>query len=242
MRHRRSALVACLVLGATAAACGGSDAGALSGKTPAQIITAGLAAAQTQSSVHYVLKASGESQAQTITGDAGRNEGTQSVVTGADQVDVEVIGNAAYLRGNAGGLQNTIGLPAAQATKYAGQWISVQPSDTLYRPITQAVTINGIFTQLKPSGRLVASSPGKVAGREVIGVRGGLPGNTQRGVTGNAVLYVSTASNTLPIGFTGQAQNGTKHVTDVGAFTHWGEPLHLTAPTGAVPFSSIPTH
>ena len=231
----------CLVAGIAVAACGGSDAGALAGKTAKQILSTGVAAAEAQKSVHYVLRASGQAQSQTITGDAGQSEGVQTVQTGADEVEVEVVGGLAYLKGNAGGLQHTIGIPAAAATKYAGQWIAVASSDTLYGPITQAVTLHGIFTQLTPTGTLVASTPGKISGREVIGVRGGLPGKTQSGVTGDAVLYVSTASSTLPIGFTGQATSSGKKVTDVGAFTHWGEPLNLVAPTGAVPYSSIPT-
>lgn len=231
-----------LGLAIAGAACGGgSDAGALDGKSPAQILSAGIKTAEAQSSVHYVLQASGQSQAQTITGDAGRNQGIQTVKTGADEVEVEVVGNLAYLQGNAGGLQHTIGMTAAAAGQYAGRWISVSPSDTLYRPITQAVTLRGVFTQLTPSGSLVKSTPGIVSGHEVIGVRGGLPGTSQGGVNGDAVLYVSTASATLPVGFTGQATSGSKKVTDVGAFSRWGEPLHLTAPSGAVAYSSIPT-
>lgn len=242
MHSRPSVLVALLGLTVAAAACGGSGspAGALEGKTPAQILTAGIKAAEAQTSVHYVLQASGQSQSQTITGDAGRNEGIQTVQTGSDQVEVEVVGDKAYLQGNAGGLEHTIGLPSAAASQYAGRWISVSPSDTLYGPITQAVTLHGIFTQLTPSGSLVESTPGLVSGHEVIGVRGGLPGTTQGGVTGDAVLYVSTASATLPVGFTGQATSANKKVTDVGTFAHWGEALHLTAPSGAVPYSSIP--
>ncbi len=132
-------------------------------------------------------------------------------------------------------------MPAASARKYAGQWLSVARSDALYHSISDAVTLRGIFTQLAPTGSLVESTPGTVAGHEVIGVRGGLPGTAQRGVTGNAVLYVSTASPTLPVGFTGQATTGTKSVTDVGAFSHWGEPLRLQPPSSAMPYSSIPT-
>jgi len=143
--------------------------------------------------------------------------------------------------GNAGGLQNTIGMPAASATKYAGKWISVATSDALYQPISQAVTMNGVLGQLKPQGTLSALAPGKIAGHSVIGVKGGLPGKSQAGVTGSTVLYVATANPTVPVGFDGEAKNGTQTVTDVGAFSHWGEKIALTAPTLAVPFSSIPT-
>jgi hypothetical protein len=29
--------------------------------------------------------------------------------------------------------------------------------------------------------------------------------------------------------------------SDIGTFTDWGKPLHLVAPTNAVPFASLPT-
>lgn len=242
MRSSAAAAIVTLALGAGAAACGnGSPAGALDGKSASQILATGIAAAEAQRGVHYVLEAKGQAQTQTISGDAGRSDGVQTVQTGVDEVEVEVIAGKAYVKGNAGGLQHTLGLPAASATKYAGQWLSVAPSDSLYQPITKAVTLHGIFNQLEPTGKLESSTPGMVAGHEVIGVRGGLPGNSQGGVTGDATLYVSTASSTLPVGFTGQATTSGKQVTEVGAFTHWGEQLHLQAPTATVPFSSVPT-
>ena len=245
-RGRGSGAVVAVVAGAVLsgvalAACSGPAAGALAGKDASQVLSAGVSAAQHQSSVHYVLEASGQSQRQTITGDAGTDSGDQEIVTGADQVQVELIHGAAFVKGNAGGLQHTIGLPAASATRFAGQWISVQPSDTLFRPITQAVTILGILRQLEPKAPLQESTPGAVGGHEVVGVRGSLPGATQPGVTGTAVLYVSTATPTLPLGFSGQAKNGQRTVTEAGAFSRWGAALHLSAPSGAVPFSSVPT-
>ncbi|MHB8330191.1 MAG: hypothetical protein ACYDD6_11320, partial [Acidimicrobiales bacterium] len=100
---------------------------------------------------------------------------------------------------------------------------------------------NGVLTELKPSGTLTESSPVTIAGHQVIGVRGGLPGTSQGGITGSTVLYVATSKPTIPIGFNGQAKKGTQTVNDVGAFTKWGEKLRLVAPSGAVAFSSIPT-
>jgi len=224
-------------------ACGSGAAGELAGKSPSQILSAGVSAGEAQVGVHYVIKATGQSQTQTITGDAGRNDGHQTIVTGTSALEVELLPDGrAFVRGNAGGLQQTVGLPAAVATAYANRWISVASSDPLYAPMTQLITLRGILSQLSPSGTLDASTPGKIAGHEVIGVRGGLPGTSAKGVSGTAVLYVSTSNPTVPVGFTGQASNSSTAVNDVGAFTHWGESLHLPAPAGAVPFASLPTH
>jgi hypothetical protein len=228
------------VTGGLATGCGGPGLGALAGKTPDQILTAAIDAAEAQSGVHYQLHATTGSQNQVITGDAGQTEGQQQVATGANTVDVVLIGQTAYLKGNAGGLQNTIGLPGSVASAYANRWISVAPSDSLFQPITQAVTLRGIFEQLKPSGILQAGSPSTVGGQDAVGVSGGLPGRVAPGVTGSAVLYVTVGHPNLPVAFSGAAHQARQHVTDIGAFSRWGEHLALTAPPGAVAFSSLP--
>jgi hypothetical protein len=222
------------------AGCGGPDLGALGGKSADQILSSTIAAAETQAGVHYQLRATTGPQNQVITGDAGSTEGEQEVATGADLVDVQLIGGTAFVRGNAGGLQHTIGLAASVAAAYAGKWISVSPSDTLFQPITQAVTLKGIFGQLRPSGMLSTGSPTTIDGQRAVGVRGGLPGQVARGVSGTAVLYVSVQGPNLPVGFSGEARSASQHVTDIGAFDRWGEHLALTPPSGAVPFSGLP--
>jgi hypothetical protein len=222
-------------------ACGGSAGGALAGKSPSQILSTTLAAADAQRGVHYQLRAATASENQTIVGDAGPSQGVQQVVTGSNEVEVQLIAGTAYLMGNAGGLQNTIGLSASVSSAYAGRWISVAPADSLFEPITQAVTTKGIFSQLKPTGTLTESAPGKIEGQQVIAVTGGLPGSVANGVTGHAILYVSTSRPDLPVAFQGTAANSKDKVSDVGVFSRWGERLALAVPSGAVPFSSLPS-
>jgi hypothetical protein len=241
MRPRPPVLVACiLALAGAAAGCGGPGLGSLAGKTPDEILNAALAAAEAQSGVHYQLHATSGTQNQVITGDAGQTQGEQQVSTGSNVVDVELIGAMAYVKGNAGGLRFTLGLPAAVASSYANRWISVVSSDTLFQPITQAVTLKGIFGQLKPNGTLHTGSPGTVGGQDAVGVRGGLPGQVASGVSGSAVLYVAVNSPNLPVAFSGAAHTAHQTVTDIGAFSRWGEHLALAPPPGAVAFSSLP--
>ncbi|MHB8680993.1 MAG: hypothetical protein ACYDA2_02720 [Acidimicrobiales bacterium] len=240
--HRRVAVLGAVGLCALAASCGGGpDYGALAGRTPKQILSGALSAAQRQRAVHYVLETttSANSQSQKVSGDAGQSGGDQVVQTGSATVEVVLIGQMAYVQGNQAGLQQTLGFSQAASTKYANQWISVSPSDGLYQPITQSVTIKGIFSQLQPSGILAESTPGTISGQRVVGVKGGLPGTVQSGVTGQATLYVTTSSSTLPIGFVGQAKNSSTSITDIGAFNHWGEQLDLHAPTSSVPYSVV---
>lgn len=240
-RSRRMAAAAAVLLagGGSLASCGGSAPAALAGKSAAQILSTALAAARAQRGVHYQLQATTSSEHETIVGDAGATEGIQEVTQGSDQVEVELVGGAAYLQGTAGGLEHTFGLAASVASAYAGRWIAVSPADSLYAPISAAVTVHGIFSQLSPTGALHASSPGKVQGHQVVAVVGGLPGTVAQGVSGQAILYVSTAAPNLPVAFEGTASNSTEKVSDVGVFDRWDERLALPAPSGAVPYSSL---
>jgi len=237
MRSKLSLLLGATVL-SSAAACGSSPGNALEGKTPQGVLSAALSAASKFGGVHYVLETSGTVQKETVTGDARTNEGIQSVVTGSDQVVVESVGSTAFLRGNAGGLQNIIGLAAAPASQYADKWISLQRSDSLYQSVVRAVTLKSMLAQLEPLAPLVESMPGTLGGRHVIGVRGELPSHSGNG---SATFWVSTSKPTVPVGVDAQSTNGGQTVTEIGAFSKWGERFSLPSLPSAVAFSTIPT-
>ncbi len=250
------------VLGAlmalTAASCGSSgttgkkstnttkapataNTGALKGKTAAQILKAATAAATKAGSAHYVLSAVEGTSSQTISGDASLTEGDQTVAQGTQHIQVVYVGGVAYVRGNASGLTSAMGFAANVATNYANKWIAVHSADSLFKSIVAAVTLTGTLAQLNPTGTLTVMAPTTVAGRQAVGVKGGLPGNPQQGVTGTTTLFVAATDPTVPLEFKGNAAQGTQHVQDKGTFTDWGKPLRLTVPTGSVPFSSVPT-
>ncbi len=86
---------------------------------PGSILSRALTTAAKFGGVHYVLRTTSGGHTQTVTGDAGTNDGAQYIVIGSDLTQVEVVGTTAFLRGNAGGLENIFGFSPAQATKYA---------------------------------------------------------------------------------------------------------------------------
>jgi hypothetical protein len=231
-----------IVAGAGLGACSSSSsAGALAGRTPAQIVSAALAAARSEGTVHFTLNATGSPNGESVVGNAGLLDGQQELTIGTDQVEAELISGVAYLDATPGFLHNDLGLPATVANTYAGKWISLSSSDALYSQISQSVTLNGILKQVTPTGSLQASSPGLVAGRTVIGVIGGLPGPPRTGTTGRSELYVETARPNLPVGFSGEATSSAgARISDVGSFRDWGGALQLSAPPGAVPYDSLP--
>jgi hypothetical protein len=241
---------ACLPL-CLAAACGSSatgpvtHTGSLSGKTASQVVLAATSAANALGSVHYELTASQAKQSESVIGDATTSGGRQEITIGALHIQVVIVGGVAYAQGNSTGLQSFMGIPSTQSSKYADKWIAVHQSDSLYAGISQAVTLSTALDQLTPSGKLKLTSTRTVQGREALGVQGGLPGPAQQGLSGATTLYVATSKPTVPLSFsensTAVSSGKTQHEVSTGAFTHWGEHLHLSASQGAVAFSSIPT-
>jgi len=249
------------VLGAiiafTAASCGSStpaakspgqsktvstaSVGSLKAKTGVQILKAAATAATKAGSTHYVLTAVEGTSSQTISGDASQTEGQQSVSQGSQHIRVVYVGGVAYVQGNAAGLTSAMGFASTVATNYANKWIAVHSTDSLFKSIVSAVTLAGTLAQLDPTGTLTVTAPTTVAGRQAVGVKGGLPGTPQQGVTGNTTLFVAASDPTVPLQFSGTAAQGSQHVVDKGTFSNWGKALNLTAPTGAVLFSSVPT-
>jgi hypothetical protein len=218
-----------------------AQVGALNGSTPTQILTAATAAARKAASAHYVLSAVQGKTSQTISGDSSPLEAQQSVSLGTQHIDVIYVGGVTYVKGNAAGLTADMGFATAVATNFANKWIAVHSKDAPFKSIVAAVTLTGTLGQLNPTGNLSLTQPTTIAGRQAIGVKGGLPGPSQTGVTGSATLYVAASRPTVPLKLTGTANQGTQHVKETGTFSDWGKALHLTAPTGAVPFSSVPT-
>jgi hypothetical protein len=245
------------VIALTAASCGSSgttakgtdhpktvstaDVGSLKAKTGAQILKAATTAATHAGSTHYELSAVEGTSTQTISGDASPTEGRQVVAQGTQHIQVVYVGGVAYVQGNAAGLASAMGFATAVATNYANKWIAVHTGDGPFKSIVSAVTLAGTLAQLNPTSPLTVTAPTTVAGRQVVGVKGGLPGPPQSGVTGHTTLFVAASDPTVPLEFSGTAAQGSQHVVDKGTFTDWGKPLKLTAPAGSVPFSSVPT-
>ncbi|HEY7948461.1 MAG TPA: hypothetical protein VID75_12360 [Acidimicrobiales bacterium] len=238
---KRTGLLVLGSLGFLAAACGGGGASsALAGQTPKQVLTSSLAAAKNSGSVHFRLLGHQSGKTETIVGDASATDGREIITVGTLTVEAEVIGGQAFIEGNVGGLEDQIGLSAAQAQTYAGKWISIATTDAPYASVTKAVTIASTLSQIQPNGHLSLTGSTTKAGQSVIGVSGGLPGPATKGTTGSATLYVSTARPTVPIVFSAEQTSAGVKETDVGTFSRWGQPLNIPVPTGTVAFSSLP--
>ena len=240
---KRTLLLALASLTILLAACGSGggapSAGGLAGKTPKQVLTSAFAAANKSGTVHFRLLGKASGKTETIVGDSSSTDGHEVIMAGSVTIQAEVIGNGAYVEGNAGGLQDQMGLSAANAATYAGKWISIASTDAPFSSVAKAVSLTGTLEELQPSGKLTLTAATTRAAHAVIGVHGGLPGGATKGTKGSAVLYVSTSKPTVPIVFqVTETSNGSKE-TDVGTFSNWGKPLNLVAPTKSIPYASL---
>jgi hypothetical protein len=230
-------------LALVAAGCGGGATAAPgTQKTPAQILAAALTAARTSGSAHYVLTSVGpaKGEEQTVTGDSGSTDARQ-VITGAGaREEALVVNGKVFIMDDTKGLENE-GLPSSLAATYANKWISIASTDSPHKAIIEQVALYAALKVLAPTGSLNLTPTTTRDGQQVVGVRGNA--RTSKGSTakGTAILYVATATPTLPIAYSAEASDDGETASETGTFSAWGKPVHLTAPTDSVPFASIPT-
>src|SRR3984957_10999877 len=111
---KRTLLLPLASLTVLLAACGrgggAPSAGRLAGHTPKQVLTSACAAAKKSGSVHFRLLGKSSGKTETIVGDSSNGNGHEVITAGSVSIQAEVIGNGAYVEGNAGGLQDQMGL------------------------------------------------------------------------------------------------------------------------------------
>jgi hypothetical protein len=189
----------------------------------------------------YVSVSSGP-QSETIAGVAGTLGGRQVITFnssyGAEQFTLLLVGATVYFQGNTAAIEDQLGVAAANAPKLAGKWVSVVSGDGPYATSADASGLEPGITvadqaqemPLIPTGSAPVTSTGAPATRIVGSVR------DQSGNSHPAHLDLVTAS-AIPlsylVGFTG----GTTTTT----YSQWGIAPSVSAPSGAVAWSSLIT-
>jgi hypothetical protein len=221
---------------ATVFACGLAPAAALAAPSPTSRLASIEAAARTQHSVHYVTSGDYGPAVITFVGDAGISNGSQHITfkkggkTG--HVNVLVLANTAYVRGDAFTLHNFMGFKPGAAATYSGRWIQIPHSAAAYGPIAAGVTLASTLDELTVAGKLSTVADRTLDGQHVFGIRG------VRTVSGSTVvetLYARTSGSPLPVEEI--ASRGTMHYK--ATFGNWNRPVHVTAPKGAVPIAIV---
>jgi hypothetical protein len=211
--------------------------------TAQRLLRSSLAATLNGGSFHYVSRFTSRGSTQTTVGDAGRSSGKQVITIGPDTFTVLVIGTACYFQGDERQMVEQLGLPVAVASADAGQWISLAPGDVPYQSVYVAVTTRSALNSniaFEPHRQLTTS---RRSGYRVLGIRGPMVNVTANGQTqrakGTASLYITASRPHLPVQYTEQGKIDNQASSLVMTFSKWGEPVNVSAPTGAIAYSSL---
>lgn len=226
-----------LALCATLSACGSSTAPTPSGPTPQQRMASILANARAQRSVHYSTQAN---FGFTVTADVARDRGsarfTEQNGKSVSLLDVRLVGNVAYIRGNDGGLEHIALLNGPSDARFAGRWIAIPSGNPHFRPVTEGLTLASLVRSIAPQtrGKLIyrpsAIQPAlshQFGGTKVIEI--GRSTQTQ-----GQIIDVRPSGN-LPLA---AAYSGTG-IKTWWLMTRWNEPVSVTAPRNALPIAAV---
>ena len=83
---------------------------------------------------------------------------------------------------------------------------------------------------------MTETAPTTIDGQPVIGIHGAVPVPGSPHSTVTATLYISRASNPLPVGATYTYSGGGSATIRL---SHWGETVSLTPPANAIPDSKL---
>ncbi|MGA2805425.1 MAG: hypothetical protein ABSF89_13725 [Acidimicrobiales bacterium] len=197
-------------------------------------------------SLHYVSTSVGNELTTTIVGDVNQTSGSQTIVVSYEgakaRIDIELVGDEAYFRGDAAAIEVLINLTAPQSAAAAGQWVSVVPADSVYQSTAAALTVGSVVSELALSPPITGERAATYDDRSDIEISGAWIGE---GVTAKdhatGELQVTKGSGSLPIAFDGvmPAAAGASRFTASLVVSRWGEPVHVVPPPSSVPLATI---
>jgi len=233
-RKRPSFLPALVVL--SLLVCGGagvyaltqdSSGNAIAGASANQAVALAMTAVREVGSVHVVTSIQIQGQTATYVNDTGSLSGKQVITAGGAQVTVIVVEGTAYVNANQLAMSEMFQSPTSVSQRFAGTWLSFPSDDQAFDQISPTLTLGSLLQRITPTGPLTKLPEATVSGRSVIGIRGELPGG------GSGTLYLSATGLPLPVAEVSGPPGG--QTTSI--FGGWGEPVHPTAPSGAIPGS-----
>jgi hypothetical protein len=214
--------------------------------TPGHLLASSGAAAKGEPSFHYVATESQSGLSITIAGDVAKTGGTQTIVANTDgqvgHVTVTLVDGSAYFRGDEPGLQNFMQLPAALATEYTNQWISLSKGDPGYAAIAAGLTTASALSQVEIAKPLTLKGATTKMGQRVLTIGGtdrGTPSGSSKPVTIPVKLYVKASGAPLPVLYSATWVLAKHAQVQSVSFSHWKEPVHVTAPAGPVPMGAL---
>jgi hypothetical protein len=206
-----------------------------------QLITETQKSMSGQSSVRLTITSTDKAtkQSETVTEDAGKSNGLESIVFGTASANVRFTASAAYVSGNALGLEKIVGLSTKGAKSVGDKWIVVQKGSSQFSNIVNGGTIGPLTKALLPtSSKSVNVRSDKLNGRDVFAMTWTQTSSSSTSTAKvDLELDIATTGATLPIELTA-SQGAFKSVTQ---FAHWNEHINVIVPKSTIAYSKVPT-
>ena len=198
-------------------------------ESPDQIVSAATAAVRSSGSVHVVTVAPIHGVPVTWVGDVGATSGEQAVNAGAIQAKALVVNGTTYFNANQEAMTQLMGVSAAVAAQADGKWLSLSPSDPASSQVADTLTVNTLLPQITPQSPRINLGLSTVDGQQVVGITGKLQGGL------SATLYVSATGQPFPV----EMVAGSGNYNTTTTFSAWGEAVHPSPPSNAIPASTL---
>jgi len=202
--------------------------------SPSQVLQHSLAAATKAGSARISVEFFSGSTTGRVLQDSSMQSGQQAVAIGKALATTVLVGGTAFISGNAQGMTSFFGLPSALGSTLAGQWISLQSSDSNYQAVAANVTLASALTNVTPTGTLIAGKRKKISGQWVRSITG-----KGQGGAGRVTLFVTADARSLPFEAVQSVRVGSTLKGEIVKFSKWGEPINVAAPSKAIPISAI---
>lgn len=190
------------------------------------------------SGFHYVAAVNGGGNQQTV-GDAAHSAGRQDITVlssfGSEHFTLLLAGGTVYFQGNVPAFQDQLGVDPAHAANLAGSWISVTNKDGPWSILSPGITTKDQAdeTALEPSSMAQVS----VGGVKAVRLEGTVP--PQNGAPGGTGRLDVTADRHQPLTYVATVSQGGVTVSSTVTFTAWGTAPSVSAPAGAVAWSTL---
>ncbi|HEX4433310.1 MAG TPA: hypothetical protein VH012_00675 [Acidimicrobiales bacterium] len=238
MVEARRLVVGALLAGASVvgAAAGVAGTAAMAGPAGADSTDAATlykdAVATTHAwSVHYDSSSTEAKVTLVESGDAGPASASQSVTMGQGSISILVIGGISYVKGNADGLENLVGLSSSQATEANGQWIAFSTDNTAFAPVVEGVRSADLAKELALKAPLTLGKARTLHGEAVDAIDGTQAFGKK---SQHVVLYVRAKGTHVPV--EEDSVNAKGQTTDAEHITYskWGERVRPEAPKATI--------
>lgn len=200
------------------------------------LISKTLSTMSGQSSVRLTIKSNDKStkQSETVTEDAGKSNGLESIVFGTASASVRLTSQAAYISGNTAGLEKIVGLSSKGAKSVGQKWIVVKKGSSQFSGIVDGGTIGPLAKALLPT-----SSKSVTVKNTTFDGRGAFTLDWTQSSSGSKItldLIVASKGASLPIQLT--ASQGS--FVSVTSFGKWGEHITVAVPKSTIDYSKVP--